>query len=210
MTHSIQPGSRVAARSTTVSAMPDARRDQSSTAPLQALVAYESMFGNTAQVAEAIVCGLRNTGFEACSVPVTSLASTGPSDVDLLVLGAPTHAFSLSRPTTRADAIRQGAPTGRVEMGAREWISTISPDRFATTLVAVFDTRVAKVRRVPLAAGAAAARLLRGRGFRLLWKPVGFLVEDTRGPLSHGEEARAEEWGRLIGAACRERIAHAA
>ncbi|MFC5730853.1 MULTISPECIES: flavodoxin/nitric oxide synthase [Nocardioides] len=181
-----------------------------STAELQALVAYESMFDNTAHAAEAIVKGLQKAGFEAHSVPVTSLASTGPFDVDLVVLDAPTHAFSLSRPATRADAVRQGAPAERAGIGAREWIATINPERFGTPLIAVFDTRVAEVRRLPLAAGLTAARLLRRRGFRLLRKPVAFLVEDTRGPLSAGEEAHAERWGQMIGDACRDELDNAA
>jgi hypothetical protein len=174
-----------------------------------ALVVYESLFDNTAQVAKAIVRGLRNAGFEAHSVPVTSLASTGPVQVDLLLLGAPTHAFSLSRPGSRADAVRQGAPPDRAKIGAREWIAGIGPDRFGTSLAVVFDTRVAKVRRWPLAAGTTASRLLHRRGFRLLRKPVAFLVDGTRGPLSPGEEERAESWGQMIGAACLAELEHA-
>lgn len=175
-----------------------------------ALVVYESLFDNTAQVAQAIVRGLLRSGFEAHGVPVTSLASTGPVDVDLLVVGAPTHAFSLSRPSSRQDAVRQGAPAERAKIGAREWIAHAVPDRFGTSLVAVFDTRVAKVRRLPVAAGVTAARLLRRRGFHLLRKPVAFLVDGTRGPLCPGEDARAERWGQMIGAACLAELDHAA
>ncbi|GAA4098784.1 flavodoxin family protein [Nocardioides kongjuensis] len=175
-----------------------------------ALVVYESLFDNTARVARAIVRGLRAAGFEAHSVPVTSVASTGPVDVDLLLLGAPTHAFSLSRPGSRADAVRQGAPPDRAKVGAREWIPLIGPDRFGTSLAAVFDTRAAKVRRWPLAAGTTAARLLHRRGFRLIRKPVAFLVDGTRGPLLSGEEERAERWGQMIGAACLAEIDRAA
>lgn len=167
-----------------------------------ALVVYESLFDNTARVARAIVRGLQRSGFEAHSVPVTSLASTGPVQVDLMLVGAPTHAFSLSRPGTRADAVQQGAQPERARIGAREWIAGVRPERFGTDLAAVFDTRAAKVRRLPLAAGVTAARLLRRRGFRLLRKPVAFLVDGTRGPLAPGEEERAERWGQMIGAAC--------
>ncbi|TNM39681.1 hypothetical protein FHP29_12495 [Nocardioides albidus] len=175
-----------------------------------ALVVYESLFDNTAQVAHAITRGLRDAGFEAHSVPVTSLASTGPVSVDLLLLGAPTHAFSLSRPASRAGAVRQGAPPDRARIGAREWISHVGPGRFGTTLAAVFDTRVARVRGWPLAAGTTAGRLLHRRGFRLLRKPAAFLVDGTQGPLLPGEEARAERWGQLIGAACRDELERAA
>lgn len=172
--------------------------------PLSALVVHESMFGNTERIAEAVVRGLRKNGFEAHAVPSGSLAATGPIRVDLLVLGAPTHAFSLSRPQTRADAVRQGAPAHRAEAGLRDWIALATPQKVGTDRVVVFDTRVARVRRLRVGAGTVAARLLRRRGFHLLRKPVAFLVEDTPGPLCAGEEARAERWGQMMAAACRE------
>lgn len=176
-------------------------------AALSALIVYESMFDNTAHIAEAIARGLRRSGLEAHAVNVASLAATGPVRVCLLVAGAPTHAFSLSRTSSRSDAARMGAPSNRVTVGMREWISTVTPQRFGTDRVVVFDTRMARVRRLPLAAGLTAGRLLKRRGFRLLRKPVAFLVDDTRGPLSAGEEARAERWGQMMGAACRDDLA---
>lgn len=171
-----------------------------------ALIVYESMFDNTATVAEAVARGLRGSGMAAHAVPVTSLAATGPVRVDLLVVGAPTHAFGLSRAATRADAVRQGAAPGRAAIGIREWIPGAAPHRFGTERLAVFDTRAARVRRSPLAAGRTAVRLLRRRGFHLLLAPAAFLVENVPGPLCEGEEERAEEWGRTVGAACREQL----
>lgn len=180
----------------------------SSTRP-RALVAYESMFDNTARIAEAVTWGLRSIGFEAYCVPVCSLAATGPSPVDLVVLGAPTPSFSLSRRSTRADAVRQGAPPERAGAGAREWIAAVRPESFSTKKIAVFDTRVGRVRRFPFAAGLTAARLLRRRGFEVVGGPAAFLVENTPGPLTDGELDRAEAWGRTIGAAvCSDELDH--
>lgn len=171
----------------------------------RALVVYESLFDNTHLVAAAIVRGLRRGGFEAHAVPVTSLAATVPVDVDLLVVGAPTHAFSLSRPTTREDAVRQGADRAAITVGLREWVRrSARPERFGTDRAVAFDTRAAKVRRLPASGAATASRMLRHRGFHMLRKPVGFLVEGTRGPLRDGEVARAERWGRMLAAACRD------
>jgi hypothetical protein len=123
----------------------------------------------------------------------------------VLVLGAPTHAFSLSRPATRADAVRQGAPAGRAVTGLREWLTTLPVrDRHQRLVAAVFDTRVSKVRRLPAAAGPRAARLARRRGLRLLGRPEAFLVADVRGPLVAGELERAATWGHdLAGAVAR-------
>lgn len=178
--------------------------------PPSALVVYESMFDNTAQTAEAVARGLRRAGLATHAVPVTSLASTGPVDVDLLVVGAPTHGFTLSRRDSRAEAVRQGAEPGRVDIGVREWIARATPHRFGTDRVVVFDTRVGRVRHLPLAASRTAARLLHRRGFRLLRKPAGFAVDRLRGPLHEGELARAENWGRMMGSACLDEMAVAA
>lgn len=178
--------------------------------PPSALVVYESLFGNTAEVAQAVTRGLRRAGFATHVVPVTSLASTGPVDVDLLAVGAPTHGFTLSRRESRADAVRKGAEPGRATIGLREWIAQAVPQRYGTDRVVVFDTRVGKVRHLPLAAARTAARLLHRRGFRLIRRPAGFVVEGMRGPLHDGELARAENWGRMMGAACLDELTAAA
>lgn len=178
--------------------------------PPSALVVYESMFDNTTQTAEAVARGLRRAGFTAHAVPVTSLASTGPVEVDLLAVGAPTHGFTLSRRESRAEAVRKGADPERAGIGLREWIAQAVPRRYGTDRVVVFDTRVGRVRHVPLAAARTAARLLQRRGFRLMRKPAGFAVDRVHGPLHDGELARAEHWGRMMGAACLDEMSTAA
>ncbi len=57
---------------------------------------------------------------------------------------------------------------------------------------------MSKVRHIPKAAGPRAARIARKRGFVLLSKPVGFLVDDIRGPLGPHELERAVQWGRSL------------
>jgi hypothetical protein len=179
---------------------PDHRRPR-------ALVVVESMFGNTEQVARAVAAGLAEGGVDAAVVDVAAAPVDLPADVDLLVLGCPTHAFSLSRPATRADAVRQGAPPGRAAIGLREWLGVVLPqDARHSPVTAVFDTRVSKVRRVPAAAGPRAVRLARRRGLTVLGRPEAFLVADTPGPLVAGELERATVWGhRLAGASARAR-----
>lgn len=167
------------------------------TTPLRALVVYESMFGNTETVAECIAEGLRLDNVEVAVTEVGKAPTAIPEDVDLLVVGAPTHAFSLSRPGTRADAVRQGAPEARQQMGLREWLgAVVLPHR--QLAVATFDTRVAKVRRLPKAAAPRAAKLARRRGFALLTKPAAFVVDDLKGPLAAHELEHAVEWGRSV------------
>jgi len=169
----------------------------------QALVVYESMFGNTERIARAVSDGLRDRGFEVVCTDVRGTALGTPADADLLVLGAPTHAFSLSRPRTRADAVRQGAAAVHAGIGLREWLEQLPDQSVAGPLVAVFDTRVSRVRRLP-AAARKAAKLARSRGFLLIGAPGAFLVEDTPGPLTAGEAERATHWGQNIAGICLE------
>jgi menaquinone-dependent protoporphyrinogen IX oxidase len=71
---------------------------------MRAVVVYESMFGNTRKVAEAIGAGLRSFG----NVEVAPVGAVTPkllADVDLPVVGGPTHAWDLSRPPTRQSAV---------------------------------------------------------------------------------------------------------
>jgi len=170
----------------------------------RALVVVESMFGNTQQVGAAVARGLGLAGLDAEVLGVASAPAELPADLALLVVGAPTHAFSLSRPSTREDAVRQGADPDRAAVGLREWLGTCR-DGERPPPAAVFDTRVSKVRRLPMAAGPAARRLVRAKGFEVLDRPAYFLVDDVRGPLAAGELARATGWGRRIGDLCMER-----
>lgn len=158
------------------------------------VVVHESMFGNTRRVAEAVARGAREGGLE---VRIGSVHEVDPQDLPadaLLVVAAPTHALSLSRPNTRADAVRQGAPEPAGPLGMREWLAAlpVADGRPCATL----DTRVRQVRRLPANASRVAGKALRRRGYRLVARPEGFLVEDTRGPLFGGEEERAAAWGR--------------
>ena len=174
---------------------------------MKALVVFESMFGNTEKVAGAVAHGLQLEGVDTGLVEVGSAPARLAGDLDLLVVGGPTHAFSMSRASTRADAVRQGAPQERAVAGLREWLESVALEADHTPELATFDTRVTKVRWLPQAAGPAAARAGRHRGLRTVAKPIGFLVEDTQGPLLDPELERAAEWGRQLAVALLSRAA---
>jgi len=108
---------------------------------MRALVVYESMFGNTGEVAEAIAEGLRTH----MSTDVVEVGHAGAAavDVDLLVVGAPTHALGLSRASTRAQAAAQaGGAVVSAGIGLREWLGGLAASRGIAA--AAFDTRLAK------------------------------------------------------------------
>ena len=158
----------------------------------KALVVYESMFGNTEQVARAVADGLRQT-MDVEVTPVADAPAEPPGDVGLVVAGGPTHAFSMSRASTREDAVRQGARSDAAATGLREWLAGLGTTHAAG--LATFDTRVTKVRRLPGSAAKAAFREGRRHGFAAASSPMSFYVLDTPGPLADGELERAERWG---------------
>ena len=177
---------------------------------MRALVIYESMFGNTHRVAEAIAAGLgEHMAVEV--LPVDRAPSRIPSDVDLVVAGGPTHAFGMTRAATRHAATEQaGAEQPGAEQpgtttpestGIREWLAELER---GTTAVATFDTRIKK-RGLPGSAARGAQRRLRRLGYRPAIAAGSFWVSDTPGPLHEGEEARARQWGTELAADVRHR-----
>ncbi|MGA8247801.1 MAG: flavodoxin domain-containing protein [Nocardioides sp.] len=175
---------------------------------IQALVAYESMFGNTERVARAVAAGLRLEGVDTKVLDVSHAKPVDLDVIDLLVVGAPTHGFSLSRPYSRADAARQGGREAAVEIGVREWLGSL-PDTGRNLIAATFDTRVSKVRYLPASASRRAARMLAERGHHLVSPPMGFLVHDVAGPLESREIDRAIAWSRSVALEAQHRLAGA-
>jgi hypothetical protein len=165
---------------------------------MRALVVYESMFGNTKDVAMAVERGL-SLNMEVRLAPVDSSVTVG-ADVDLVVVGGPTHAFSMSRPQTRAEAVVKGAPRDDDAGGIREWLTALPAARPGTQ-VATFDTRVEKVRHLPGSAARKAARVAGKHGYGVASPPESFYVLDTAGPLLDGELDRARAWGERLGRA---------
>ncbi|MEX0660057.1 MAG: hypothetical protein WD080_13080 [Egibacteraceae bacterium] len=131
------------------------------------------------------------------AVEVGAAPATLGSDVGLLVVGGPTHAFGLSRATTRADAmVKATRPLISRGIGIREWMAAVgaaSPGVAA----AAFDTRIDKP-RVPGSAARGAAKRLRHLGFRLACPAASYFVTDTAGPLVPGEVERARDWGEKL------------
>lgn len=158
---------------------------------MKALVIYETSYGNTGQVAQAIAAGL--AGQMAVDLHnVADAEPTVPDDVDLLVLGGPTHAFSMSRASTRADASRRQGHPATASRGIRDWLGGLAEGGHPQTFAA-FDTRM----DMPLLTGAAsraATRAAKHLGFAVT-KPHSFIVESYTGPLQAGEVERAREWG---------------
>jgi hypothetical protein len=174
---------------------------------LTAAVVYESFFGNTERIARAVGEGLELEGMATTITDAAQRAgSTEVDSCDLLVVGGPTHAFALSRPSSRREAVGRGGDPRYSGRGLREWMSD-RPVREGEHLAATFDTRVSKVRHLPASAGRTAAHLLRQRGFTVIGRPAGFIVIDVEGPLDRHEIERAVSWGRWLARETQDRVA---
>lgn len=163
-----------------------------------AWVVYESLFGNTATLARAVASGLRHAGWRTVVFDLALEAPPEICDADLLVLGAPTHARSLSDGSTRADAVRQGADPRRQSSGLREWLEHLQPGPHETPDVVAFDCRWRRSDPVEAGAAACALRIAELAGFGPRAAPMVFHVDDAAGPLVLGEGARAWAWGAAI------------
>lgn len=166
---------------------------------MKALVVYESMFGATQSAAEAIGEGLTPHG-SVRVVEVGALVDESggavADDVDLLVVGGPTHAFSMSRANTRRDARKEGLPIISSGVGVREWLDGATiPGGVAC---AAFDTKVATP-KLPGAASSGITKRLRRLGGRMTAKAETFAVQGTAGGLLEGERERAKAWGDEVG-----------
>ena len=151
------------------------------------LVVYDSIFGNTAQIATAIGEALKESN-EVKLATVQDAKSLDLSAIDLLIVGSPTRGF---RPTPQISEYVEGLSKGHAGKAA-----------------AAFDTRIeletihpAPLRWVVDAGGYAADRiaaLLERHGFAMTGGRAGFFVGGTEGPLNDGELERAKAWARSL------------
>ncbi len=165
---------------------------------MKARIVYESIFGNTKAVAEAIASGL-SAGFETETVEVNACPPNA-SGIDLIIVGGPTHVLSMSRPSTRAAGKDQAAKIGAKPVsegvGIREWLEGLGDGH--GNMAAAFDTGMGRLGIFP--AGSAAkgeAKQLARKGYRMIDEPHQFLVatEGNRTFLKEGELDRASRWG---------------
>jgi len=174
---------------------------------MRCVVAYESMYGNTRAIAMAIAEGIRTVA-TADVLPVSQLRDL--NGAGLLVLGAPTHARGMPRPSSRSNAVATVAKRGehlRAEpeaeaAGVREWLDQARIERHRSggierLPVAAFATHYALPLNVGGSAAKPIARRLKRAGGELVDRPMSFRVV-TGDVLAPGETARARAWGESL------------
>src|SRR5258707_6327695 len=106
---------------------------------MRATVVYESLFGRTREVAEAVAEGLQAAA-PGAAVDCRPVVDAGPAlgQVDLLVVGGPTHFLGMSSQRSRrlvrqyqerADGHRRRQAPGKhpAGPGVREWLAALPP-----------------------------------------------------------------------------------
>jgi flavodoxin I len=151
---------------------------------MKALIVYDSVFGNTQKLAEAMAAALDSSAVRMSEVPVQKLKET-----ELLLVGSPTRAF---RPTP----------------AIIEWLKNLPGDALKGIRAAAFDSRVSpdNVNSCALKfmmkklgyAGLDIEKELKKKGADIAAPPQGFFVKESEGPLAEGEEARAAAWAKSL------------
>lgn len=172
---------------------------------MRIVLIFESMFGTTRAVAEAIAEGLAPFG----AVTVANVNDAGASDAastaDALVVGGPTHVHGMSRKASREEA-RAWAddPAKNLTLdptapgtGVREWMDTL---RAVPAHIAAFDTRIDIAQLLSGRASTHIEHTLTKRGAHALVPAESFLVS-KQNVLEDDELARAQAWGASVGAA---------
>jgi hypothetical protein len=174
---------------------------------MKTVVVYESMFGNTKTIAEAIAEGLRRAG----EVTLGTVDDLSPDEVgkdDLIVAGGPTHGHGMARPNAHQAMANDGSyakygPVLAGEESLRGWLERLPAGRGAA---AAFDTRFDKPKWLTGSAATKIAQRLRGKGYSIVGTES-FFVQAGGGPLAEGERERAAAWGHALVATLQPTIA---
>jgi flavodoxin len=144
----------------------------------EAIVIYESMFGNTKHAAEAIIEGMKGAGVEASLSTPKELDPNQLSGFDAIIIGSPNH-------------------MGGATSGIKKFIDKLGKLKLAGKLVAVFDTYVAgeyekAMKKMEKQIGNKAP------GLKLASPGLSIRVEGVRGPIEEGELSKCKEFGTII------------
>lgn len=177
---------------------------------MKVVIVYESLFGTTRAVAEAIGEGIRVVEPDATveCVSVADATQERVEDADLLVVGGPTHMRGMTSSFTRRMGLKseqksaetKGTPYhpeegAEVAPGLRDWLHAL-PRAPRGSRAAAFDTRADA--KMAGGAGPGIGHRLRRHGYDLVDEPQAYKITGTEGPLEEGELERARAWGATL------------
>ena len=156
---------------------------------MNALIIYDTVFGNTETIAKNIGNGMQSNAF----VQVVNVSNVTPAQIqqaDYLIFGSPTRGF-------------------RATEGIIDLVKGLSAEQISGKKLATFDTRMdmqdiksAMSRFIIKTGGFAANKLakeLNKKGLQVEKEPEGFLVTGDQGKIMvAGEPERATGWGKNL------------
>lgn len=155
---------------------------------MKALIIYDSFFGNTEKIAQAIGEGLGG-GNDVTVAKVQNFKKEQLDGINLLVVGSPTRAFSQSP-------------------DIKSFLASIPAGSLKGVKGAAFDTRMDMetvksgfLKFMGNLFGFADKNIVSGlkkAGCDVIIPSGGFIVSDSEGPLKEGELERAKAWGAQL------------
>jgi len=153
---------------------------------MNALIVYDSTFGNTERIARAIAERLGS----ARLIRAEEAGALEPPEYDLLIVAGPTQRHGMSP-------------------AMQEWLERLQRGALKDVPAAAFDTRYRMSRLLSGSAAARTASRLKRAGARLVVPPESFFMERDVPPqgekrrhemerLEQGEEGRATGWAASI------------
>jgi flavorubredoxin len=144
----------------------------------KAIIIYESVFGNTRQVAEAIAAGMKEGGMEVTLHEVKAVDTGTLKDYDAVLVGSPNH-------------------VGGATIAMRRFIGKLGKLKLDGKWVTAFDTY----------GGSAHAQALKqmtdslaksAPGMKLVIPGLSAKVTGMKGPLADRELPRSQEFGKSL------------
>lgn len=143
---------------------------------MKALVIYDSLYGNTEQIAKAIGGGI---GAEAKVVKVGEVSAADIAPYPYVIIGSPT----------------QG---GRMTPAVKTFLDSLPAEALTGKRFAAFDTRIKGWAKIFGWAAPKIEKAIKEKGGNTTAQPQGFYVKGTKGPLVEGEAERATTWAKAI------------
>jgi flavodoxin len=145
---------------------------------MNALVVYDSQYGNTERIAQVVADTLGEFG-EVRAVGLDPGQGTELEGMSMFIVGCPTQGWK---------------PTPTIQY----FLEELSSEELRSLAVACFDARFRLPRWMTGSAAGVIARTLQEKGVSLLVEPASFFVRGTQGPLRDGELDRAAAWARMV------------
>ncbi len=144
----------------------------------KAVIVYESKYGNTKRVAEAIAEGMKESGVETAVTNLKEVDLKQLTDFDAILIGSPNH-------------------IGNATLGIWRFIGRLGKLQLDGKLVAVFDTYMSTefqkaMKKMEKQISEKAP------GLKLVSPGLSVKVEGMKGPITEGELPKCKEFGMKI------------